>query len=106
MTTILFFFSKKYGTTLMEVDGNGSLSYPEPRNTTKDNGNVIFVKMTIFFPLCFYHLVFIISIYFIGFLFHILFLRNSIFYCLQGSILCQLKSILGQNLLVLNKKNV
>ncbi|QCE15190.1 cyclin H [Vigna unguiculata] len=27
----------EYGTTLMEVDGNGSLSYPEPRNTTKDN---------------------------------------------------------------------
>ncbi|XP_027904818.1 cyclin-H1-1-like isoform X3 [Vigna unguiculata] len=26
----------EYGATLMEVDGNGSLTYPEPRNTAKD----------------------------------------------------------------------
>jgi len=46
----------------MEVDGNGSLTYPEPRNTAKDGGNVISVNMTIFFFLnmnlasCLYYL--------------------------------------------------
>ncbi|RZB57762.1 Cyclin-H1-1 isoform B [Glycine soja] len=32
---------EKCGATLMEVDVNGSLSYPEPHMTAKDSGNVI-----------------------------------------------------------------
>jgi hypothetical protein len=32
----------KYGATLMEVDVDGTLSYPEPQVTTKDNGKMLF----------------------------------------------------------------
>lgn len=28
----------KYGATLMEVDADGSLSYPDPQANSKDNG--------------------------------------------------------------------
>lgn len=34
----------------MEVDVNGSLSYPEPHMTAKDSGNVISVNFTHFPP--------------------------------------------------------
>jgi len=37
MTINLLF---KYGATLMEVDVDGSLSYPEAQMTAKDTGNV------------------------------------------------------------------
>lgn len=83
----------KYGTTQMEVDVDGSFSYPEPQMNVKDNGKI----------LCFL----------LAFMFDSLFDLHSIWYylvrifllCDSQVVLCQQKSIV-QNPSILKKNNL
>ena len=93
----------------MEVDIDGTMAYPEPQITAKDNGKCYFWKFQSFL----YQYVdntmsstFSIALK----VFHQVLVPLD---CLcefltvhKGSILCQLKSILGQNLLALKKSNL
>ncbi|RDX74312.1 Cyclin-H1-1, partial [Mucuna pruriens] len=69
----------------MKVYIDGLVSYPEPKLTAKDNDSIMSYNLLIYFTsLC-------------------EFLFSTVH---KGSIFCQAKSILGQNLLVLKKNNV
>lgn len=75
--------SLKYGTTQMEVDADGSLSYPEP--IARDNGKCLFLSSSSYYE--------------------VLSLINTKHTMWYFDCLCQLTSILVQNLLALKKNN-